>query len=77
MTTWDLFQSTDIPTRERALEYICDYHKYSETFRDQTQAANDNDDAVLFVYDSRLQDLLFLWFECGQDDILTKLSWKE
>ena len=67
----------DLKTRLRGWKYINDDWRSSEydIIRHNFEACNDNDDAIQFIYDDELKRLLQLWMACGQDDVLTKLSW--
>jgi hypothetical protein len=67
----------DLETRLRGWKYVNEDWRSSEydIIRHNFEACNDNDDAVRFIYDEELERLLRLWIVCGQDDVLTKLSW--
>jgi hypothetical protein len=75
--TWISFQAMDLETRLRGWKYVNEDWRSSEydIIRHNFEACNDNDDAVRFIYDEELERLLRLWIVCGQDDVLTKLSW--
>lgn len=78
MTTWATFESMTDEVRDRGLMYVMDHQSYLDTLNSASHtAANDNDDAAWFIYDSSLRDLLFLWLECNRDMVLTKLTWVE
>lgn len=74
---WLTFLAMDLKTRNRGVFYISDHFHLPQydIVRHNFEAANDNDDAIQFIYDDELRRLLQLWIACGKDDILTRLSW--
>lgn len=36
---------------------------------------SENDDAIFVYLDTKLQEIAFLWMECGKDELLTRLSY--
>ena len=50
---------------------------WKEYLHQQHQAANDNDYAMWVLGDSQLEALTLLWAQCGEDMVLTRLSWQE
>jgi hypothetical protein len=78
-TIMDIFQDLDDETRHVGLKMITDmtFNHRSELRQLCIQAANDGHAAEIFLCNDELARLLFLWLECGENMILTKLSWIE